>query len=305
MYEQLKAGLENVAFTLTTPFTNDGAAIASGKMRENLEFLEQNDVELYVPCGNTGEYYSLTDEERVESVQITAETVSDGSMVLAGAGGSTGHVIDLAHQYEAVGASAVMIMHPGHTHIHEQGLVAYYRKIMEAIDLPIVIYKRGPELSRKVLVKLSADEGVIGIKYASSDITEFTAMVQRADSDVVWINGLAERYAPAFALEGATGFTTGIGNFLPKQSLELFSAIESSDWSRATAIRNELSALEEIRDGTGSGNQLGSANNVPVVKYGMEIADLYGGPVREPLSPLDSEAANQVENNYDAITSNQ
>lgn len=298
MHDELKPGLQDVAFTIPTPFTPDGTTLDVAGLRSNLEFLQEHGANLYVPCGNTGEYYSLSDEERVKTVEVTTETVGDDNMVVAGAGGHSEHVADLGRRYEVVGADALMVMHPDHTHIHEAGLIEYYREIASAVELPLVIYKRGPEVSRNVLVELAAFDEVIGIKYADTDVAEFSATLREAGSNVIWINGIAERYAPAYGLEGATGFTTGVGNFLPRQTLELFDAVQREDWESARSIRDELVVLEEIRDGTGEDNQLGSANNVPVVKHGMELAGLHGGPTREPLQSLDDGAAELVEEKY-------
>ena len=48
---------------------------------------------------------------------------------------------------------------------------------------------------------------------------------------------------------------------------------------------------------------LSAANNVPVVKHCMEVAGLYGGPVREPLVELSEEDADRAESRLETVRS--
>jgi 4-hydroxy-tetrahydrodipicolinate synthase len=291
---QLKVALRDVAFTTTTPFDESDGAVDLSAHEENVAWLESQGAGLFLPCGNTGEYYSLTNEERIDVVHATVEATED-SVVIGGAGGSTKNVIELIEAYSDGGADAAMVMHPSHTYRHEQGLIEYYRSIVSAVDVPVVVYKRGPELSESVLAALTTLDGVAGVKYAVNDVEAFSKAIEASEGDVVWMNGIAERFAPAFALEGAEGFTTGIGNVLPRATLALRDAIEDADWERARSIRDAIRPLETLRQEAGAGNDLAGANNVPVVKHGMDHRGRYGGPVREPLVGLTDEDAARVE----------
>jgi len=286
--EGLKTDLANVGFTTATPFTTDASEVDHEQFRENLRAIEQAGGDLYIPCGNTGEYYSLSHEERIAVVETTVETVEEESTVLAGAGGSTKTVRALCAAYEDAGADAVMVMHPRHTYAHQAGLGDYYRAIAEATDLGVVIYKRSHDVPDDLLVELAGLENVVGVKYAVNDVAAFAEVTERVPGDAVtWLNGIAERFAPTYALEGADAFTTGIGNFVPTPVLDLEIAIERGDWDRARELRDRLLPIENLRAESGAGNDLAAANNVPVVKFGLDRAGLYGGPVREPLVELD------------------
>lgn len=300
-FEALKEQLRGVAFTITTPFSEDGDKVLPEKLKENVRAIDEVGGEFFLPCGNTGEYYALTNAERVEVVRATVDAVGDGNAIVGGASGSTKTVLSLAEQYQEAGADAVMIMHPDHTYLHEQGLLKYYQRITDAVDCGVVLYKRGPELTDDVIAELTSIENVVAVKYAVNDINAFSALVEDAPGDVVWSNGIAERYAPAFALEGAEGFTTGIGNFVPKSSLTLMDAIRDEDWEHAKQIREILRPYEDLREEAGENNHVSAANNVPAVKYGMELAGLYSGPVREPLVDLSDEDKERAEQYYEDI----
>lgn len=302
-YEALKEQLRGVAFTTATPFSDDGNDILSDELKQNVRTIDAAGGELFIPCGNTGEYYALTDEERLSVIRATIEAVGDENAVVAGVGGSTKAVLSRAQQYQEAGVDAIMVMHPDHTYLHERGLLEYYQRIVDNVDCGVVLYKRGPELTEHIITELSTKDNVVGIKYAVNDIKSFSCAVENVPGDIVWSNGIAERFAPAFAIEGAEGFTTGIGNFVPEVTLALMDALRDNDWERAKHIREVLRPYEKLREDTGKNNDISAANNVPAVKYGMELAGLYGGPVREPLVELSKEDKERAEQYYKDIQS--
>lgn len=293
-FDSLRESLRDVAFTLMTPFDEATGEILHDELAQNVRTLQSTGAELFIPCGNTGEYYSLSAEEQIDVVETVAREVGDDGTVLAGAGGSTKTAIDQIDRYESAGADAIMVMSLSHTFIHQEGAVDYYHRLAESTDMALVPYKRGPALSDDALIELSMVENVVGVKYAVNDVAGFSRVVSESPGDVEWINGIAERFAPSFALEGAVGFTTGIGNALPETTLALFDALEDEDWERARALRDVIRPLEEMRTETGPNNELDAASNVPTVKHCMDLAGMYGGPAREPildLSEADEERA--------------
>lgn len=299
----LRNDLETVAFTTATPFSEDGDEVLYREVKANASYLEEAGANVLVPCGNTGEYYSLSEAERVGVVEATVEAVSDDVRVVAGAGGSTKDAKQLIQQYEAAGADAAMIMQPHHTYVHRQGLLRYYRELASSTDLGIVIYCRGHEVPTDVLATLSTVENVVAIKYAINDIGGFSEAVSLADGDVTWLNGIAERFAPAFTVAGADGFTTGIGGFAPRPVLALAEALDDGDWERARRLQELFRPFENLRSESGPDNDAPAANSVPAVKYGLELAGQYGGPVREPLVELDDVTKDRAREQYEQISS--
>lgn len=302
-YAALRESLRSVAFTTPTPFSDSCDEVRYEQIEENAQTLYDQGARVFIPCGNTGEYYSLSQDERVDVVRTTVKALPEDATVVGGAGGSTKTAIELLEAYEDAGADAGMIMYPRHTYIHEKGLIEYYRSLAEATDLGLVLYKRGPLLNESVLDELSSLDNVIAVKYAVNDVKQFSRLIDTVSGDVEWLNGVAERYALSYAIEGADGFTTGIGNFVPRQVLKLDRALSSGDWMRAKAIKNALRPLEDIREES-SGNQVfSSAKNVPVVKYGQELQGMNGGPVRDPLVELSANDRARVENYLEQLES--
>ncbi|WP_458210999.1 dihydrodipicolinate synthase family protein [Haladaptatus sp. NG-SE-30] len=300
-YESLKEDLRDVAFTNPTPFSEDGETVLHDELAVNIEYVRDAGARLIVPCGNTGEYYSLSNDERVAVVKTTIEAFDRAGSVVGGVGGSTKNAKMLADRYADAGADAIMVMHPSHTYVHEDGILDYYRALADHTDLGVVLYKRGAELTHDHIRDLSERENVVAVKYAVNDIAAFSRGIGTTPGDIVWVNGIAERFTPSFHIEGAEGFTTGIGNFVPQTVLALQEALEEGDLARAKEIRDLVRPYEDLRQETGSNNRFGSANNVPAVKYGLELAGQYGGPVREPLVALSESDRNRAKRYYGDI----
>ncbi|MFC7196074.1 dihydrodipicolinate synthase family protein [Halosimplex aquaticum] len=117
---RLRSSFETVAFTTPVPFDAEDE-VDHEALADNLSGLYDAGARLFVPCGNTGEYYALTDEERVAVVETHAEATGDEATIAAGASGNEREVLALAERYREAGADAVMVMHPDHTYVHERG----------------------------------------------------------------------------------------------------------------------------------------------------------------------------------------
>ncbi len=293
-HERLRDRLAGVSFTTPTPFDETDGRVLYDEIPGIVGPIVDAGGRSIIPGGNTGEFHSLTDEELRRVVEATVATAGDEAAVVGGVGGSTRRAVTQARACADAGADGVMIHAPDHTYTHRRGVVEHYRRIVEATDLGVVLYKRGPSLPREALFELTELEDVVGVKFAVPDVHAFATAVREAPGDVTFTTGIAERYAPAFALEGAAGFTTGVGSVVPSAPLALQEAVERGDWERALAVRDLVSPYEDIRDEAGADNDAAAANNVPAVKHGLDLVGRYGGPVRPPLVDLAPEDEDRV-----------
>lgn len=272
--------LKTVLVTTVTPFDGSGK-VRYDEIANHCEYLVANGMQTVIPCGNTGEFSSLSTEEAKLVTAATAKAVDGRAVVIAGIGGPTATAVELGLAAQEAGAGAVMIHHPTHTYIDRRGLARYYERIVEALDVAVVLYKRGPELEDALIEMLVEDDRVIGVKYAVNDLNAFANLVESSSGDVTWICGTAERWAPFFFLAGATAFSSGLANFAPRKTLELLALLEASDYEEAMRMRSDFVPFEEIRQVDHS------AYNVPAVKSAMSFLGLCSPSVREPLRVLE------------------
>ena len=293
----VRESLRGVAAGLLTPFDEDGEIDHDG-LAANARALADRGLETFLACANISEYHSLSWSERRAVTATSVAALPDEACVLAGVGGPTEEAAEAVADFAAVGVDAIMVMPPDHTYVHERGLLEYYRKLGEASALPLAPYIRGFDPSVDFLADLTRLDDVVGVKYAIEDVPKFAAAVSRGSDDVVWVDGMAEPYAPSLWVEGAEGFTAGVTNFAPEIGLALFDALDRGDYERAREIRDRCQPIMDMRGETGANNDLPGAISVPVVKEGLRLAGFTAGTVREPIVELTDEERARVADYY-------
>jgi hypothetical protein len=81
------AMLTGAATAIVTPFTRDGA-VDQAALAKFVAWQVEEGIDFLVPCGSTGEAATMSLDERLAVVRITAETVANRVAVVAGAGGN-------------------------------------------------------------------------------------------------------------------------------------------------------------------------------------------------------------------------
>jgi len=300
--DEVRDGLRDVAAGLLTPFDEE-LAVDHDALAANARTLSERGIRTFLACANISEYHSLSQEERTGVVKTSVDALPDDATVLAGVGGSLPDALELTEGAAAAGADAIMVMPPDHTYVHERGLLDYCRELGAATDLPLVPYIRGFDPATAFLADMTRLDGIVGVKYAIEDVPKFAEAVAAGDDSVVWVDGMAEPYAPALWAEGAEGFTAGVSNFEPRIGLALLEALRDGDWERAREIRNACLPYQSLRGETGTDNSLPAAISVPAVKRGMERSglDAGGGRVRPPIVELTDAERERADELYDEI----
>ena len=294
--ENLKDSLKCASVTTATPFSEDLRSINHAGLEENLRHLKANGIGLVVPCGNTGEYYSLSESEWKSVVNTTINASGSEMTVMPGVGGSLATALEQLDYAGNSGADMVMVMYPQHVFTAEEGVRDYVLRILDDAEVGVVLYKKGPLLSDRVLEQLVGHKRLVGVKYAHGRIVDFARTVQKIGSGLVWSCGTAERFAPFFWLAGAEGFTSGLGNFAPKVTLSLFESLRKGDYSTAMSIQHMIADLELLRE------ERGAANNVPVIKAALDHRGLTGGDCRPPIHRFSGDERARVAKAMDGWT---
>lgn len=278
---ELREAVRTVVAINVTPFGDDGR-IDEASYRRLVGRAADTGISAFTANGNTSEFYSLTPKERRRAVELTVESAGE-SVVLAGVGLDLGTALDEAAHHAELGAECIMVHQPVHPFWSPEGWVAYHREICEALpDRGVVPYIRDNRIGVQAIGQLvTSCPNVIGIKYAVPDPSVFAALVSGSgDIDVAWICGVAETWAPFFALAGATGFTSGLAIVDPARSLRMLQLLQRMQFESAMVEWQAVEGFEALR-ARGS-----SEYNVSVVKEALAQLGLCRRDVRTPLSLL-------------------
>lgn len=281
-FDELRDALRTVVAIPVTPFGPDGE-VDEDTYVSLLARLTEGGVTALTPNGNTGEYYALSPAERRRVVELTM-CHAPGRTVIAGVGLDLATAIDDARAARDNGATAVMVHQPVHPFRSRDGWVEYHRAIAAAVPgLGVIPYLKDPKIDARTLGRLIEQcPNLVGVKYAIADPMRAARTVgELADAPATWICGVAEAWAPFFAVAGVTCFTSGLVTISPAKSLRMLKALQAGDHEAAMEEWRSVRAFEELRA------RDDSEHNVSTVKEALHQLGLCRPDVRLPSTRLE------------------
>jgi len=240
-------------------------------------FVVDRDVDAVFPLGTNGEFALLTDEERAGVIESVVEEVGGDVPVIAGVGApSTYRTVENARRAAEVGADGVVVVTPYYYPLDGEGAVSHYRRVAEAVDVPVYIYhipgRTGNALALDTLAGIASIEGVAGLKDSSKDVP-WLGQAIAANPELTFLAGSDSLQFVGRAL-GCTGGVSAVANAVPEIVVELHDAYNAGERDRARTIQEEL---YEIRGAFKSGSYMAG------VKSALSLRGFDAGPLREPL----------------------
>jgi 4-hydroxy-2-oxoglutarate aldolase len=285
-----KQKLSGVFAPVVTPFQNDQPDLDA--LTFNLRKLNQTDLTGYLALGSNGEIESLTDEERLLVLEVFAQEKGD-KVVMVGTGcESTKETIEKSHVAAQMGFDYVSVLTP-HYHAKQMDgptLRRYYERIAEAVSsVPVLLYNApqfasGVQIPPKTIAELSRHPNIVGMKdSAAKGPGRFLAEIDPDEDFSVLAGGINFFYSSLHV--GATGGVLSLANVVPDACTELYDLFTRGMYDRARELSAGLIRLNQAISG---------AWGVAGVKAAMDLVGLRGGRPREPLTPVPTDAIEQI-----------
>lgn len=238
------------SYTVTiTPFTEGGRAIDYPAWNRFLDWQLACGVPGIIILGTTGEFLTLTDDERGEFIEATVKHIAGRIPVLVGSMNAyTPNAVRYSKQAEDLGADGLMIIPPYYYTPTEDEIFNYYKAICEAVNLPIMLYNNpftsNVDMSAKLVGRLTKSfEQIRYIKEASQRIERIHAIIVESD-------GLMNVWAGQQVLEsykmGAKGYVNPYGNYIPRASVKFVEWAEQGRWDDVWAVQSVIHKFDKI-----------------------------------------------------------
>lgn len=242
-----------------------------------------------VPCGTTGESATLSTEEHVRVVEMCVEVAAGKVPVIAGAGSnSTAHAIELAKHAKNARADAVLVVAPYYNRPSQDGMVAHFKAINDAVDIPIVVYnvpgRTVVDISAETMGRLAQLSNVVGCKDASADLSRVPRHRALCGDAFVQISG-EDPTAAGFNALGGKGCISVTANVAPKLCAQLQELTLKGDFEAARAIDDTLAPLHKA--------MFVEPSPAPA-KYAASLLGLCTDEVRLPLISCSDGAKAQI-----------
>ena len=242
-----------------------------------------------IATGTTGEFYALTDEERLE-IWRTIQKANQGRVpLIAGVGAaSTRSAVRFAGMAEDMGFDVAMCVLPFYGKPTQEGIRRHFEAVSAATRLPVLIYNiplfTGVNMEPETLVQLLKVPNIRGIKEeAGIQPTQATSFALSSPDDFSIYCGDDTMVLQVLTQRGV-GVVSGGSQVIGDIMGQMIEAYYAGDNWRASQIYFRLAPFFS------SLNQNGRINPIPILRAAIErVTGIPIGAPRSPQVPATSE----------------
>ena len=274
---------------LVTPF-KDGQ-IDEKKLQELVEWHLSEGTDGLVPVGTTGESTTLSHEEHIRVVDIVVKAARKRITVIAGAGSnSTSEAIRLTKEAREVWADGVLSVSPYYNKPTQEGLMAHFSAIAQAVNIPIILYnipsRTGVNILPSTIEELAKqNKNIVGVKEATGSMDQATEVMERLGPKFSVLSGDDSVTLPLLSL-GAHGVISVAANIAPKAVSDLCRFASVGKMTEAKKLHYRLYPLVKAL--------FQETNPVPVKAAMAELGLIESDEVRMPLVPVKKETREKL-----------
>ncbi|MFV0462481.1 MAG: dihydrodipicolinate synthase family protein [Nostocoides sp.] len=276
--------LQGIIPAIATPFQPDGS-LDEEALRRLVRFEIEAGVGGLIPTGSTGEFFSLTHEERKRVVEVVSSEADGAVPVIPHTGAlTTRETVELSQHAEQNGASALMVIPPYYEPLAWDELLAHYQAVSDAVSIPIIYYHMpaatGLEVTPEQFDELAQIENIRYTKDSTGNAVELLGLFKALKGKLSVLNGEDKLTFLAFA-SGAKGGVWGSATFFPSLAVELYDAlVTNQDLVKARGVWDRIWTILDT---------LGEASYQGAVKAGLDIVGVPVGQTRLPIKPASKE----------------
>ena len=283
--------MKNIKFfgsipAIVTPFKKNGD-LDLPALEKLVDFQLKGGVDAIVVAGSTGEAATLNDEEYVIIIKTVAKKVSGKIPVIAGAGSNdTKKAIHFSKLAKDAGADALLHVTPYYNKPTPNGLVLHYKKIAEAVNMPIIVYnvpgRTGSNVSPQTIVRIAREvPQVRAAKEASGSLNQMMEIINEVNKngpkDFAVLSGDDALALPLVAI-GGRGCISVVCNEVPKLFSDMIHLALAGNIEEAKKLHYDMFDLMNIN--------FIESNPIPV-KTALSRMGLIEESLRLPLTSIE------------------
>lgn len=249
-----------------------------------------NGVHGIIVGGSTGEFFSLSRDERVEQFAFAKERIGGRVPLIAGVNDLlASQCYDITAAARDAGVDALLVAAPPYALPGQMELLAHVLKIDRIAGLPIILYnypgRTGVQMDEEFLTRIAQSSNVFAIKESSGDVDRIHLLAREYPH--LQLSAGAEDQVLEFFAWGARSWVSVIANFFPRQAVRFYETCAvGGDFATGRRIMCALLPLMYCLERGGKFLQS--------VKYACELQDRPGGPVRPPMQPMKKELKREL-----------
>lgn len=274
-----------VFIPLVTPFKND-ESIDFKKLQKLAQWVvEKNYCDSVIVNGTTGEFYTMTFEERIDTLKAVKEVLNGKVPLIAATGwASTIETIKMTKRAEELGYDAVMVVVPYYSKPTQRGIYEHFSRVAKSTSLPMIIYNiplfTGLNIKPETVGMLVKDcQNIKAIKEEAglnaTQTSDFILETWGADFEVYSGD---DTMTIQVLSQGGVGVVTGGGHIVGDMMKRIIDQYLSGEVYEATQLHLKLYKFFKTL------YQNGRINPIPILKAAISIHT--GIEIGKPRLPL-------------------
>ncbi len=287
-----------VITAMVTPFDED-LNVNYQVMAKLSNYLISNGSDSLLVSGTTGESPTLDMSEKIKLFETVLDSVKGKSAVIAGTGSySTKDSILLSKEAEKVGVNGLLLVVPYYNKPPQYALYEHFKSIASSVNIPVILYnvpgRTVRNLEPETVTELSKIDNIVGIKEASGNMDQVSAIKQGVPEDFKIYSGDDSMTLPMLSL-GSYGVISVASHLVGKEIKEMIKLFINGNTNEASKKHLEIFKLFRA--------MFINSNPIPL-KYAMKIKGWDIGEFRPPLYDLkdgEKEYINKILNEYNLL----
>jgi len=282
---------------MVTPFKEHQSVDYEAAAYIAQKLIKDNVADTIIIGGTTGEFFTMSFEERVKLFKVIKEAVGDKIPLIPGVGAaSTKEAVELAKKAEELGFETVMVVSPYYTKPNQNQLYLHFKKVAESVNINIMVYNipifAGVNVNPETLSKLAEIKNIVAVKEeAELNPKQMTEFINVTPDDFIIYCGDDTMVLEAFAQGGAKrigGIISGASHIIGEQLKNMIELFLQGKIEEAAKMQQKLLPLYRIM------GQNGRFNPCALLKEAMKMVGYNAGIPRLPLTPGTEEEIAEV-----------
>jgi 4-hydroxy-tetrahydrodipicolinate synthase len=295
MFDKEKYG--KILVPLVTPFKEDQSVDYEAAVSIAEKLIEDNMADSIILTGTTGEFFTMSFEERVTLFKVIKDAVGNKIPLIAGVGcASTIETMALAKKAEEMGFEIMMVVSPYYTKPTQKELYHHFKKVAESVNIQMMLYNipifTGVNINPETVAQLSKIENIIAIKEeAELNPKQMTEFINITPEDFIIYCGDDPMILEAFAQGGTErigGIVSGGSHIIGVQLRKMIEMFNKGNIQEAAKMQQKYLPLFRIM------GQNGRTNPVSLIKEAMKMVGYNAGIPRLPLTPGTEEEISKI-----------
>lgn len=274
------APFSGVATALVTPF-DENNVIDDAKLERLINWQIDNGIKGLLVLGGSGEYVSLTMEERVHAIRSAVKAAAGRIPIIAGVlEPGIGDAIEAAKLFREAGAAIPLVLTPYYVNPTQDGIYEWFKKFDEGFQSPFLVYnipyKNVTNIKPATFARIVNDmPNCSGIKECSVSFADCVDIVQRVGDKCTVMSG-EDLMMGGHVLFGAEAAIIASANLIPAAWAKYFEDSVAKDVDAVIEFQNTYYPLFDL---------LFAEINPAPLKYAMAHIGMDVGEVSTPLQP--------------------